>query len=226
MKIVFDAAKGQFAEAMAKKQGIVAAAGTGAIQDAALQVKREGRAAIARAGFSVRWQNALRVNVYPQTGASTDATAYVFHNIKYAGIFERGGTIKGSRLLWLPLPAAPLKIGRERVTPRLYIERIGPLHAIRRPGKRPLLAAYVSAERLGSGKAVSLGALRRGARSARRQQAAAGFGGRVRGPRLVSLPLFVGIPSVRIRARFGLAAIFEKARRGLAAAYLRHLKDQ
>lgn len=224
LKLAFSAAKGQFIEAMARNQSVIAEAATGALRDAADQVKRDGRAAIGRAGFSQRWQNALRVNLYPKTGPSIDAAAYVFHNIRYAGIFEHGGPITGSPFLWLPLPSAPQKIGRERITPKLYIQRVGPLHAIKRPGKRPLLAGYVVGTPK-AGKRVTIAQLRRGQRDARRASANAAFGGRAGRFQTTSVPLFVGIPSVNIRARFGLSGIFARARGGLGVAYLKHLRD-
>ncbi len=109
--LVFSAPRGQFRAAFERKHQMIATAATGAIKDAANQVKRQGRAAIRRAGFSARWQNAFRVDVYPRAGESIDAAAYAHHNIRYAGIFESGGTIPGSPLLWLPLPTAPQRIG-------------------------------------------------------------------------------------------------------------------
>jgi uncharacterized protein DUF6441 len=224
VKLIFAAAAGQFPEAFARVRKTVATAATGAIRDAADQVKRQARANIGAAGFSKKWQNAFRVNVYPVKGVSIDAAAFAFHNIKYAGIFERGGTIAGSPLLWLPLPSAPLKVGGRRITPSLYIEQIGPLFKIIRPGKPPLLAALVPGAPKG-GRRATVGQLKAGTRNARRRQAQAAFGGRARAS-AVSLPMFVGVPRVKIRRRFGLEAIFAKARAGLGQGYLRNLSRE
>lgn len=225
-RLVFAAVRGQFAQAMERDRQAIAAAGTSAIKDAAAQAKREGRASIAEAGFSRKWQNALRVDVFPKRGDSIDAAAFVHHNIAYAGIFERGGTIHGSPLLWVPLPAAPRKIGGQRVTPRVYVERIGSLHAIKRPGKRPLLAAYVT-RAPGAGRSVSVASLRAGARRARRGQANAAFGGRASSRfAVVSLPLFVGVPAVHLRKRLSLTAVFNRARATLGPAFIKHLGEE
>lgn len=223
--LVFSGPGGQFLAAAERQRQAVAKAATAAIRAAANDVKRNGRAAIARAGFSAKWQNALRVNVYPRAGDSIDAAAFVHHNIRYAGVFERGATIAGSPFLWLPLPTAPQRIGGRRATPALYIRNIGPLVPIRRPGKRPLLAGRVQATRAGRGRRPTVAQLRRGARDARRSSANAAFGGKAGRFATKLVPLFVGIPSVTIRPRLGLQAIFDQARAGLAAAYARNLKD-
>ncbi|WP_353842903.1 DUF6441 family protein, partial [Mesorhizobium sp.] len=62
------------------------------------------------------------------------AAALIFHNIRYAGIFEEGGTISGKPRLWLPLKDTPKRAGRQKMTPALYIKTIGPLVSIERPG--------------------------------------------------------------------------------------------
>lgn len=200
---------GEFAAAMAAIKDPIAFAGTAAISEAGDIVKREGRADIAAAGFSKRWQNALRVNVYPRRKYSIDAAALIFHNIRYAGVFEEGATISGRPKLWLPLPTAPKRAGRQKMTPALYIRSIGPLISIERPGKPPLLAGRIATNRRGSktGK-VSLSALKRGGAGA---------------PSTL-VPLFIGIDRVNIRDRFSIRQITERAAARLGALYLKHLK--
>jgi hypothetical protein len=74
---------------------------SGAVQDAADLAVKEGRANIASAGFSPRWQKALTSRFYPNEGK--DPAALIFHRIPFAGVFERGVTISGRPLLWLPI---------------------------------------------------------------------------------------------------------------------------
>ncbi|RUV75923.1 MAG: hypothetical protein EOR30_17060 [Mesorhizobium sp.] len=62
----YQAKPAEFAGAMFGIKDPIAFAATAAISEAGDIVKREGRADIAAAGFSKRWQNALRVNVYPK----------------------------------------------------------------------------------------------------------------------------------------------------------------
>ncbi|TIV93594.1 MAG: hypothetical protein E5V74_24880, partial [Mesorhizobium sp.] len=93
--------QGEFAAAMAAIKDPVGAAGTAAITEAGNLAKAAGRRDIAAAGFSVRWQNALRLNIYPKGRASIDAAALIFHKIPYAGVFENDTLISGKPNLWL-----------------------------------------------------------------------------------------------------------------------------
>ena len=45
--------------------------------------------------------------------------AFIYHKIRYAGVFEEGAVIGGQPLLWLPLPTVPLRRGRP-MTPSQY----------------------------------------------------------------------------------------------------------
>jgi hypothetical protein len=117
------------------RQGATAAnakAATAAIREAGEIAKRDGRASIAAAGFSRKWQNALRVNFYPPQGDSMRPAAFIFHKIRYAGVFEEGVVIGGQPLLWLPLPNVPLRRGQP-MTPSQYARSIGPLVSVQRP---------------------------------------------------------------------------------------------
>lgn len=198
LRIFVDAASGQFERAMEEATETVKVASMGAANRAADIAKREARADIAAAGFGPRWQNTLRVNVFPRGGRlSTHPTVQVYHVIPYSGIFETGGPISGNPLLWLPLPDTPKRIGRQRVTPELFVRSVGPLIPIIRPGRRPLLAANISTNRSGQrgpgSPPVTLSALRRGARG---------------GPK-EAVPMFIGIDAVTLRDRFSVREIVE-----------------
>ena len=206
----FDAKKGEFARAMVQIADPIAYAGTSAIIEAGDIVKREGRSDIASAGFSKRWQNTLRVDVYPKRGASMNAAAFIWHKIPYAGVFEDGDTISGKPLLWLPLKSTPQRIGRSKMTPAGYIKSIGPLVPINRPGKPPLLAGQIAINRRGQttpGK-VTLSALRRGNSG--------------KASRLV--PLFIGIPKAKMPDKFSIREITERAANRLGELFVKHLK--
>lgn len=214
-RIVYRAIRGEWAEAMRQKYLPIATAGTAAINDVALQVKNQGRAAIGAAGFSRRWQNALRVNVYPEKGrVSVDAAAFIYHKIPYAGVFEDGARISGSPLLWIPFSNIQQRVSGKRLTPRLFIATVGPLHSVNIPGKPPMLAAYVSSG-FGIGKKVTIASLRAGMRRRGKRGAAS----------VRSVPIFFGINAVQLRARFGLQAIFDRGRANLAQFYLNHRKS-
>jgi hypothetical protein len=220
LKLVYSSVKGEFEDAMEAKYKPIAIAATGAIQDAADIVKINGRADIAKA-LGTRFSNALRINVYPGKGrVSADASAYVFHRIPYAILFEEGGTVHGSPMLWIALPSAPKKIGREKITPALYISRIGKLAYVARPGHRPLLVANIrqSMRTARSGKTAFAAA------TLRRQGAAVSTP--KRGTVVRSIPMFFGIPTVRIAARTHIRKICQGAREQLPVLYFKHLNPE
>lgn len=209
LKFTYSAMQGEFDKAVKAFYRPISQAATAAIKEAAAFVKVRGRAQIAAAGFSAKWQNALRVTVYPRSGASADAAAWIYHKIPYAGVFERGATITGSPLLWLPIGNAPQRIGGKRFTARNYVALIGPLKTIRVPGKPPMLAGFVVGR---PSATITVRRLKNG-------NARAALGGRV-----IAVPLFIGIDVVKIAARFNLSRIFNEAHTNLAGGYLRNLR--
>jgi len=203
--------KGAFANAMASVKAPIAAAGTGAMKELGDIVKREGRQNMASAGFSTRFQNTFRSITYPQGRDSINAATVIFSKVKYSNIFETGGQVAGKPLLWLPLQTAPKKVGREKMTPALYVRTIGPLVSIERPGKPPLLAGKIATNRRGGKSKVSLSALRRGH--------AAGAASE-----LVSL--FIGIDRVSIKDKLQIKEITERTAGRLGELYLKHLNPE
>src|SRR5436305_14376041 len=83
---ISDIAKG-FLDTVTKEiQRPIAKAATAAIREAGEIAKRDGRASIAACGFSRKWQNALRVNIYPPQGDSMRPAAFIYHKIRHAGL--------------------------------------------------------------------------------------------------------------------------------------------
>jgi Family of unknown function (DUF6441) len=190
-----DVAK-SFVDTIVKElQRPIAKAATAAIREVGEIAKRNGRASIAAAGFSRKWQNALRVNIYPPQGDSMRPAAFIFHKIRYAGVFEEGAIIGGKPLLWLPLPSVPLRRGRP-MTPSQYARSVGPLVSVERPGKPPLLFAKPRAGR-------------------RHRRAALAVDGK---------PLYVGLSSVAIAKRFDIKGAAQKAAAQLPSLYAKHLR--
>lgn len=136
---------GELAKAFVDKKNPIANAATEAMSDAANIAKAAGRASIAAAGFSSKWQNALRADVYPKGGiVSMSPAALIHHRIAYSGEFERGGTIRGQPFLWLPIEAnLPRRSGGRKWTPKDFVRQFGALTSVNRPGKPPLLVARV-----------------------------------------------------------------------------------
>ncbi|WP_027037877.1 DUF6441 family protein [Mesorhizobium ciceri] len=201
-------------KAMRDKYKPIAKAATMAMNQVANNIKAEGRANIVSAGFSKRWANAFRVNVYPKGQNSANAAALVYHKIPYADFFETGGMIKGSPFLWLPLPDAPKGRGGRRISASEYRKEIGhPLYSIKRPGKPPLLAANIRSTAPRSQRGVSRSQLKRGRNPNGR--------GVVR-----LVPLYVGVPKVEIGQKFHLRAITAMNAAKLAAYYYRNFLDE
>ncbi|AZO54901.1 hypothetical protein EJ077_16690 [Mesorhizobium sp. M8A.F.Ca.ET.057.01.1.1] len=207
--------KGEFASAMASIKNPIAAAGTGAMKELADMVKREGRQNMASAGFSNRFQNTFRGQIYPTDRNSIDAAAVLYSKVRYSNIFETGGDIGGKPLLWLALPSTPKRIGRQKMTPQLYVRQIGPLFTIERPGKAPLLAANigVSARQRAAGNVGKIS-------NARLRKGASGVGAKQ------AVPLFVGIPSVSIKDKLQIREITERAAGRLGELYFKHLNPE
>ena len=190
-----DVAKG-FVDVIARElQKPIAKAATAAMKDAGDVAKRTGRSSIASAGFSRKWQNALRVNIYPAQGDSMRPAAFIFHKIRYAGVFEEGAVIRGQPLLWLPLGNVPVRRGRP-MTPSQYVRSVGPLVSVQRPGSPPLLFAKYRAKRSRRRAADSLG----------------------------RKPLYIGISSATIAKRFDIKGAARQAAAQLPSLYAKHLR--
>lgn len=203
----FDIITGRFEEAMVEMEAPIASAATAAMDGVLNLVKLDGRASIARAGFSSRWQNALRLQRYPKQD-SMEPAVFVWHKIQYAGVFEDGATIRGNPMMWIPLSGTPVKSGRggQKLTPERYATSIGDLVSFRSKSGKPLLGARV---RVQTGRAVarpSLSLLRRGHN----------YGGK---GVLRTIPLFVGVPLTRVEKKFSIREVCAEARARIPALY-------
>ena len=188
-------------------------AATLAMRELTEVAKKRGRARIGQAGFSRRWENALRGETYPERGFSANAVSFLYHRIPYAGVFEEGARIRGRPYLWLPLSTTPRLGRRKKLTPQNFSREFGPLVPMR--GEKPLLGAKAAvsktAARKGGPYKITKAGLRKGA---------AGQG------IIRTVPVFVGVDTVNIRKRFNLKREFEIASRQLPALYLKNLKAE
>jgi hypothetical protein len=216
LKILYQSITGEFDRAMMGIYRPIAEAGSAAITEAANTIKTEGRADIATAGFGKKWQNTFRVDTFPRGGkVSANAAALIYHKIPYADVFETGATIRGKPKLWIPLKSTPKKIGTRRMTAKLFTQEVGPLFPVKRTGGKPLLAAKMAvssrAAKTGILPKPTLGKLRDGATSAGVTRA---------------VPLFVGVDSVKLRDRFSLREITDRAATSLPALYAKYLNPE
>lgn len=214
LRVIYEFVAGEFEQAMGGISFPIEEAAVAAITEAGDIVKREGRAQIASAGFSIKWQNALRVNIYRNRGL--DAAAFIYHKIPYAGVFERGERIAGKPTLWVPLSSTPKKVGAKKMTAKLYSDEIGRLFPIRIKGKR-FLASKVGLSKANARRAVpklSNAMLRKGA-------SGGGKGGSTR-----AIPLFVEALSVKMPDRLNIREITEATAARLGAIYAEALKAE
>jgi Family of unknown function (DUF6441) len=211
LRLTFAALAGNFDDVVGRIQRPMAKAVTLAIIDAADNAKNAGRAQIAAAGFSSKWQNAFRADVFPKGGSvfSMNAAALVFHKIHYADVFEHGATIAGTPYLWLPTANAPQRLGGQRISVRQYLAQVGPLEFARRSGKPPLLIAKLRIKGKATARKVRQAGLIAGASEAER-----------------SIPMFIGLPVVNIPKKFDLLGAIARAAAQLPDLYVAHLEPE
>ena len=196
-------------EAISELNEPIARTATAAADEVAQIVKADARADIARAGFSKKWQNALRVDRYPKGSKfSINAAVFIWHKIQYAGVFEDGARISGNPYLWLPLSGVPPRVGRNRMTPE-NLEKVLPdgLVSFRSRTGVPLMGATVRLSRTQAVKdrpKVTLAALKRG-------KSGTGI--------LRTIPLFSGIRVTNVPKKLNIKQICERARDRIPSLY-------
>lgn len=215
LKLTFDYGTDQeVRDAFAGLENPIAIAATAAMGEVGDQAKVLGRAAIAAGGFSTRWQNTYRNRLYPVGRVTMEPAAFLWHKIPYASVFETGATILGKPLMFLPTRAAPKRIGVHRMTPRMFNRRVGPLFSFRAKGRIFLgVRARVSEAQIRAGE-ISLSKLRGTIKPGPGQEP------------LRTVALFVGVPVVKLRKRFNIAAATAKAAEQFPARYFKHLKPE
>lgn len=191
-----------YVEALKRDHDKVARTATETFREAAQLVKQAARSSIAAGGFSGRWQNALRVNVYPQGGISGSPAIYLYHKISYAGQFEDPQPVHGRPLLWLPI-LANLPGGR-RWSPALFTRTVGPLRAGRH-GSRPILFGQVTI-----GRDNKVAKYPKGNRQVRSYN---------RNAKRAWLPVFIGVSSISDPKRFDIAGAVRSVGNQIAEIY-------
>jgi hypothetical protein len=215
MRLVTTAASGQWLKATNAYEKLIAKAETLAIRDVSKNARDQGRGAISAAGFSNKFANSLVVRFHPSSGYALNPSAYIHTTINYADVFEKGATIAGKQWLWLPLPSVPPIAGRPHMTPKQYIQNVGRLVLMWRPGKPPMLGARVSFGSAPSpGQRVTRQRLRRGI----------AFG---RGQQFQTIALFVGVPAITIPPKFDVDGIIKQvaSEANIEKAYLKNLDE-
>ncbi len=210
MQLKFHMATGQWAKASTEYERIIAKASTGAVRDVGKSAVQAGRERISGAGFSQKFARTLVIKFRPPTGISLDPSAYIHSTVNYADVFETGKTIQAKTYLWLPLPSVPSIKGRPHMTPKQYIQNVGPLVLMWRPGKAPLLGAQIRR----APKPQPFG------KFATRRILTRGTSGR---GTLETIPLFVGVKSITIPKKFDVHGAIKNAAKELPQRYIANL---
>lgn len=208
LKIAYQFVSGQFDEAMKDMYRPVSVAAKRAMVETAGEVKRQGRANIARAGFKRAYQTAFRVDVYPKGGRpSANAAAVAYHKVDFSEVFEEGARISGKPYLWIPIRDKRTKIGRKQLRLKDFKARGEKLVMVKRPGKAPLLL----------GRPLS-GMPRPRRASERESYKTYQSGGLV--------PLFVGVSLVDIGKKFDIYSMIDRETGKIAARYFAALNPE
>ncbi|MDP3405046.1 MAG: DUF6441 family protein [Brevundimonas sp.] len=193
----------------------LAAAVTGGMREAAELTKQDLRAATSQALSGNALPRAWRSRVFPASGSSVDAAAWVETKApKLIDVFSRGATIRAraGSFLAVPLPAAGrfgLKRGtagfgvttnsrgvRERITPGGFERRTGlKLRFVYGKGRKAYLV-------------VDSAQLTRGLAAPYRGR---GRGSRLYGPSGQTIAVFALVPQVTLRKRLDLDVIADRA---------------
>jgi hypothetical protein len=192
MKVHFTAIGHDWIESTAT----VAKAVTAAMRAAGKKAADAANAEIHSAGFANRkWE--VNAKNFPPSGDSLSPEVWIHSTSNFEDIFTQGETIQAvkSSWLWLPFPSVPLWPGdsTRQMSPKKYIETIGPLVLMWRKGRPPMLGAPVT----GSLRPQPFG---RFATKARLKKGKIGRGA------VTIIPLFVGVSAVAIEKRFDVEA--------------------
>jgi hypothetical protein len=199
----------------------VAKAATLAIKDAGAMLKSEARSMIAGAGFSVKWQKAYRVKIYPERKFSVDAAAFGYFNpgLHYSDIFATGGQIHGHPFLWIPFSTTPtFDRRRASAAAKDYARKGVKLVSFKSKSGRPLLAAtvLVSKAQANSGRKIKLTTADILAGSKK-------YRGKRNVPGMVkkAVPLFFGVSTITIKKRLEWAGVQVRVQEAVPGLYSR-----
>jgi hypothetical protein len=199
MKLSLSCDAGSFTRGQLLAVEKIKRAATDTVREAAQLAKEAGRRSMAAGGFSSRFQNALRVKLYPEQGTSVHPAAVIYDKIDWAGVFEVGATISagGDKLLWVALDSAPVGAGGHHLSPKEYIAAGGKLISVNVPGKPPMLGTMVNDRAAGPWGRK---------RFTKRQLLRGGYKQGSAGTAMRFQPLYIGKPQVTDPKKFDVQA--------------------
>ena len=168
----------------------------GAVKDAGRAAVEYAKAAIAGGGFGGWWQRGVKMTNLKKDSDGVYVTVY--DKIRISTVFEKGTSINGEPLLWIPTDAVPKGTGNNQLTPKQFVARLGQkLVSVNLPGHPPML--------LGPG---SGGIVRATAKSVkiRKKRGSAVFGNEFGD----LVPMYIGISSVKMPVRYNVTEAIKK----------------
>ncbi len=202
MRVKIGTDKQEWIKATTAVEKLMAKSMTSTVRQMATQTRDGIRQSISAAGFGSHWTSSIKFKMLSK-GDVLNPEAWVHSTINFSDVFETGKAIVGNPLLWLPLPAVPRWPGdpSRQMSPKKYIQEVGPLVTIRRPGKTPLLGAIIqTSSGAGRGRHLTKRALQRTTATGRTTR--------------VMVPLFVGVSAVQIEKRFEFAGALSRVNEG------------
>lgn len=207
MKLVVKADKGQWVQATTEAEKIMAKGLTAAMRELGKRAAAAANQEIHSSGFaSKKWE--LKPKNFPISGNALDSAVWLHSTVNFEDVFENGKFIVGDPYLWLPFPSVPLWPGdpTRQMSPKKYVQSVGPLVTMRRPGKTPMLGAVVTGRPKAQpfGRFASRTILKRGTRGS--------------GPK-TTIPLFVAVPLASIKKKFDVLSAVESITDQLQGLY-------
>ncbi len=200
MRLVMRTDKHDWVKATDAIEKIMARGMAATVKQMATETRDGIRQSISAAGFGSHWTNSIKFKMLTK-GDVLNPAAWVHSTINFSDVFETGKQIIGNPLLWLPLPAVPQWPGdaTRQMSPKKYIQTVGPLVTIRRPGKTPLLGAIIeSSSKRRPGRRLSIQRITSAAPHTTRTM----------------VPLFVGVPAIQIEKIFDFTAALARVNEG------------
>lgn len=130
LRITYDSKSTSFRDNFGAAGSAFARATTAASTSAAKLIEDQGRLAIAAGGLGNFFQQSFHASITTPGGAISNAVIHVSSDIPFFGVFDKGATIKGKPLLWVPLSFG----SKQRIS-----QYKGKLALVNRAGAKPLL---------------------------------------------------------------------------------------
>jgi hypothetical protein len=138
IKLVCSVIDGSFKKEIAAETKKMQTAEESAVRDAGELAKQLAKQAIAGGGFGTWWQSGVKLTKLKKDKGEVYVTIY--DRIRISTVFEKGTTINGEPVMWIPTDAVPKGKGNKQLTPKQYVARLGQkLVSVNLPGHPPML---------------------------------------------------------------------------------------